>query len=1151
MSDRHATDIEADPSVVAANPAHSAWVAANAGAGKTHTLANRVTRLLLAETEPERILCLTFTKAAAAEMQGRLFKQLGEWSMLPNRDLERKVAEIGAGLGGPEEMKKARRLFAKALETPGGLKILTIHAFCQSLLSRFPLEAGVPASFDVLDEPTTRELIALARNRVLERAGSGDAPRAAALAFLLTQTSETTLNAILDAALGADKRKLDRFFDLLGTQDLSATIRNAHGAGEQEPDALCREFCAELSAREDELRAIASWLAAGSKTDSERAADLAAALAMTPGAPMFKAYREVWLTKEGLPRKDPVTRRHSATRPDLRELVDKLQADLVAVEERRRAAHSAALTEAALIVADAVRREYVSLKEARGALDYDDLIVKTRQLLEEREAAPWVLYKLDGGIDHLLIDEAQDTSPEQWRIVKALTAEFFAGDAVQRTRGRGEPVVRTVFAVGDEKQSIFSFQGADPAQFDVHRRAFAEAATAARQGFVDQPLVVSRRSVRDVLQFVDEVFKPEQARAGLTSAGAEIVHRHLRDERGGVELWETVKPTEAAETDPYDLPPVDYVGDASPVVQLAKRVAEQIRQWIGHLTLPGRERTVAAGDIMILLPRREPFGSAVIRELKLRNVPVAGADRIVLTEQIAVMDLIALGRFVLLPEDDLTLACLLRSPLCGLSEDELLSLCADRSGTLWNSLQSRKDETKSFRDAHEFLSEMRRRADFAPPYEFYAHALGPRGMRRHLLKRLGHEANDAIDEFLSLSLTHERANAPSLESFLHWIERGGAEIKRDMERARDEVRVMTVHGAKGLEADIVLLPDTTALPSLANDRGNLLYTEGGVFYPLADKDAPQAVLAAKAAAKARLLEEHRRLLYVALTRARDRLVVCGFERKHGVKEGSWYALAKRAAEEIGIRLTRGDETVLVVGNSTSGSAGASAAQASPALAIQPSWLTASAPRDVPAPRLVRPFDAAGMDEPATLSPFADNARFRRGLLVHALLAHLPDVARSERAGLARQFLRLRDVPDGEADSLVRETLAVLDDPAFGAAFAETSRSEVAIVADMPELGPGARVSGRVDRLAVNAGNVLIVDFKTNRPPPSREEDVAPLYATQMALYRAAAQKIFPGRAIVCGLVWTEGPTLMALSNGLLDAELKRIKARLDPQGDRS
>ncbi|HEY4940911.1 MAG TPA: double-strand break repair helicase AddA [Rhizomicrobium sp.] len=1137
-----------DPSVTAADPARSAWVAANAGAGKTFTLANRVTRLLLADTGPEKILCLTYTKAAAAEMQARLFKQLGEWSMLPDKDLQQKIVEIGADLGGPEELKRARRLFAKALETPGGLKILTIHAFCQNVLSRFPLEADVPAAFDVLDEQTARELIAVARARVLERAGSGDVARAAALAFLLTQTSETTLSDILDAALGADRRKLERFFESLAVsgETLAAAVRRAHGADPlRSADAIATGFCAGLLRDAAALEGLAQWLSTGSKTDKERGAWLETALAMTPGAAMYDVYRTLFVTQAGEPRKEPVTKKHSATRPDLRALVDRLQGALLAVEEQQRAAHAAALTEAALTVADAVRAEYARIKRARGALDYDDLIVKTQNLLERSAAAAWVLYKLDGGIHHVLIDEAQDTSPEQWRIVKALTAEFFAGAGID------DGITRTIFAVGDEKQSIFSFQGADPTQFDRHRRFFHDAAIKSEHEFTVQPLTQSRRSVPQVLTFVDAVFAVDDARAGLTSDGAALHHQaHRAKDKGRVEIWPSIRPDDVPESDPYELPPIDVAPKDSPVARLARQVAGQIKQWIGRVKLPGHKEPVKAGDIMILLPRREPFGMAIIRELKLRGVPVAGADRIRLTEQIAVMDLIALGRFVLLPEDDYALAVVLRSPLCTVSEEELFALAHGRKSALWSELQRRRGETVSFGAACDFLDEMWRKADFAPPFEFYAHALTARGMRLKLLKRLGQEASDAIDEFLSLSFTYEAANTPSLEGFLHWIERGGAEIKRDMERARDEVRVMTVHGAKGLEADIVILPDTTSVPSLSTDRGNLLYTDDGVLYPMADREAPLAVRSAKEAAKAHMLEEHRRLLYVALTRARDRLIVCGFEGRRGVKDGSWHALAMRAAKEIGVQLARGEDTIHIVGEAGDEILAPQERVTAPALARK-AWLDTPAPRDAPAPRLVRPFDAAGMDEPATLSPFSDNKRFRRGLLVHALLAHLPDMAPAERDGVARHFLRMQNIDGSAADSLVRETLAVLDDPVFAAAFAADSRAEVAIVADLSELGQNARVNGRIDRLAVSDKAVLIVDFKTNRPPPTREDEVATLYKTQMALYRAAAEKIFPDKRVACALVWTEGPTLMPLSNALLDAEMVRIRARLDPGGTRS
>jgi ATP-dependent helicase/nuclease subunit A len=904
MSDAH------DPSLAAADPRHSAWVAAHAGAGKTHTLANRVTRLLLADAEPAKILCLTFTRAAAAEMQHRLFRQLGEWSMLPDAELARKIKEIGSELGGPEELKKARRLFAKALETPGGLKILTIHAFCQNLLSRFPLEAGVPTSFKVLDEQTSRELLAQSRARVLERAGEGDAPRAAALAHLMTETSEARLQAVLDAALGTDRRKLERYLQSLGAEpdSLRLSLRRAHRADEvMSAVEIMSAFCTSLRADEDLLRTLVTWLASGGKTDVLRADDVAQALERKLAFEAYRHFREFFLTQKGEQRKTIATKKLTDAQPALTAQLNALAQRFWDAEMRRRAAYAAGLAEAALTIADAAQREYASAKRNRGALDYDDLIVETLRLLERSDAASWVLYKLDGGLDHILIDEAQDTSPEQWEIVRRLSEEFFAGE------GRELATPRTLFAVGDEKQSIFSFQGADPSQFDVNRRFFIARAADAGHPFADEPLTTSRRSTPEVLTFVDTVFAPPETRSGLTADGAELRHNAMRSTaKGRVELWPTHKPSNEPEPDYWR--PVDVESEVSPVTQLAAELARQIEHWIGKVTLPGHSAAIRAGDIMILLPRREPFGTEIIRHLKERRVPVAGADRIRLTEQIAIMDLIALGRFVLLPEDDYNLAALLRSPLCGVSEDELFSLSHQRKGTLWSALQRSQGVTAPLAAAHDFLSEMFARADFMPPFEFYSHALIVRDMRLRLLKRLGHEANDAIDEFLSLSFTYESANTPSLEGFLHWIERGGAEIKRDMERGRDEVRVMTVHGAKGLEADIVILPDTASIPEPITNKGHLLYTEDGVLFPIAEAWAPDAVKAAKAGAQRGAMEEHRRLLYVALTRAKDRLYVCGFEGKRGVRPGSWYALARQAAEKIGIDLVRGDATIKVLGD---------------------------------------------------------------------------------------------------------------------------------------------------------------------------------------------------------------------------------------------
>jgi ATP-dependent helicase/nuclease subunit A len=1135
----------ADSVLSAADPRRSAWVSANAGAGKTHTLANRVTRLLLDGAKPERILCLTYTKAAAAEMQGRLFDRLGAWAMFDDAELARSIAEIGAPACDTEGLRQARRLFALALETPGGLKIQTIHSFCQYLLSRFPLEAGIPPSFRVLDEQSARDLIGEARAKVLERAGSGDEHLAAATAHLVTETSEYRLKQILDAALGNERARLERFFETLplGKGALRTAAARAHGVGEDDTvERIATAFCEEAKAEAAKLGGVVDWLARGGKSDRALAEQLRGFAEDGFSLDGFLSLRSAFCTTEGKPRERLATNALVASDSAAFEVLTRFAFRYLEAEHRCRAARAASLAHAALALADAVCAIYAKEKRARGVLDYDDLIGETLRLLEKKEAAAWVLYKLDGGLDHILIDEAQDTSPAQWAIVRKLTEEFFAGEGIA-------PRARTVFAVGDEKQSIFSFQGADPLEFEINKRHFAARTI---ESFADVRLETSRRSAPEILAFVDAVFSDAAAREGLTTTSMPIVHHALRETaKGRVEFWPALKPVKGPESDPWR--PVDVESVESPVVRLAERIAAQIRSWLdAKARLPGHDAPIRPGDIMILMPRREPFASEIIRHLTQAGVPVAGADRIKLKDQIAVMDLMALGRFALLPEDDLNLAALLRSPLIDLSEEELFTLAHGRKGPLWRALRERQDENLSFAFAHRTLAEALARADFAPPYEYYAQALAAGGMRARLVARLGGEAGDAVDEFLSLALAYEQLNTPSLEGFLHWMERGEAEIKRDMERGRDEVRVMTVHGAKGLEADIVFLPDTTTLPDPPGRRGELLFARDGIVFPLRKEDASDSVQAAKDAAQIETLKEHRRLLYVALTRAKDRLYVCGFETLKGVREGSWYQLAERAAKKIGREVKRGDETVHIIGDEHD-ELGAGTSAATRERIAMPAWVRTAPKPERERPRLIRPSDEIVAGEPAMLSPAGPRGakRFQRGLLVHTLLARLPELEPARRRDVALAFLKAREFDATETEALASEVLAVLDHPEFAPAFAPGSRAETGIVADLPELGEAARISGRIDRLAVGADDVLAVDFKTNRPPPKRVEDVPPLYIRQLALYRAALAKILPARRIACALVWTEGPRLMRLPDALMDAEIAAIRTRLDSPSARS
>jgi ATP-dependent helicase/nuclease subunit A len=1126
-------NFEPDPSVVASDPRSSAWVAANAGSGKTYTLANRVTRLLLDDARPEKILCLTFTKAAAAEMQRRLFDVLGELAMLPDGTLLDRLAEITGDEFPTDDPTKARRMFALALEAPGGLKIQTIHAFCQSVLSRFPLEAGIPPGFDVLDEQSAGELIAEARERVLQRAGAGDSLLAAALATLLTQISDQRMNEILGTALGTDRRKLERFLNSLdsSSETLGQVLRIAHGQeNNQTEESIINGFCAVAREETARLRTVVGWLDRGFTSDREKGRRLAEALTHDTPRRAYPAFLHAMFKRNGEQFRSLVTHGLAERDPGLLEYLKHFVERLWLTEVQRRAAGAAELCHAMLVVAASVLEIYSDMKRVRGALDYDDLIVETKRLLESRSASQWVLFKLDGGLDHILIDEAQDTSPEQWAIVSKLSEEFFAGVGT-----RDDGVTRTIFAVGDEKQSIFSFQGADPALFEQFRDYFEQRARGAECSFVSQPLLESRRSAPEILQFVDCVFAGSAARDGLSTSPDQITHvAHRSEARGRVEFWPALPPTGGPEPDP--LREADLPSQSSPISTLSRRIAAQIREWIDRgVRLPSRGRPISPGDVMILLPRREPFATPLIQALKEQHVPVSGADRMRLTDHIAVKDLISLGRFALIPDDDLTTAELLRSPFCDVDEDGLLAICHERSGTVWHELRQRADERAEFGGAHDFLADMLRRADFLPPFEFYTHALSTRGAHRRFLSRLGSEAGDAIAEFLSLALNFESAHTPSLDDFLHWIERGGAEIKRDMERGRDEVRVMTVHGAKGLEADIVVLPDTTTLPQAPSQQGHLLYGTNSVLFPVADAQHPLAVGHAKRAAHEETMREHRRLFYVALTRARDRLYICGAENKQGIKDGSWYRLAEAAAKSMGVEVDRYGGKILVIGDLDELEGGARVTERSTTI---PDWV-GSAPAAETRRATIRPF------EPVPAQDSGPGILHRRGLHIHEMLSRLPAVARDERFALAQRYLRREAVPEHEIQALVAETIAVIDDPVFAPAFAVGSRSEVPISADLPELGPGRRIEGRLDRLAVADRNVLIVDFKTDRAAPATEDEVASRYLAQMALYRAAISKLFPAYNIDCALLWTEEPRLMRLSKERLDMELSSLRVRLD------
>ena len=1111
----------------ASDPAVSAFVGASAGSGKTKLLTDRLLRLMLAGARPDRIQCLTFTKAAAAEMSVRLRKTLGRWVTLDDQALSQELRALRVEPG-EEALHDARALFATVLDLPGGMRIGTIHAFCQSLLRRFPLEAALSPHFQLVDDRDAEDALTEARETMLAHASTPD--RRTALEMLAGLVSAEQFGRHV-AALQSNLPRLKAALEM--GDGLADAQRRALGVKLTTRDAIIADAINWQSERElREAALIVQRL--GSRKCAERAGRILEWLGLEAAdrGECWQQWCDEFLTKEGKPRAPSgfVSKAVLDQYPDHARFFLAECDRILDVIDAYLALHVASVSAALMTLAKPVLLAYAEHKEASGLLDYDDLIGRTSNLLVDPGAA-WVLYKLDGGLDHLLLDEVQDTAPAQWKIAHALTDEFFAGAAAR-------DVDRTVFAVGDRKQSIYSFQGADIDEFDRSHKRLRERVEAAGKPWQEAKLDVSFRSTQPVLELVDCVFANPLAAAGVVDAGDTLTHYADRAAHAGcVELWPLAPLPDAAEPVPWTVPEQNHGLTSAP-----QQLAETLARWIAHqvggtVMLESKGRPLAPGDVMVLVRRRNDFARALVRALKSLGVPVAGMDRLMLTEQPAVQDLLALADALLLPQDDLTFACLLTSPLGNLTDDSMMELAIGRSGPLWSALRTRAEERPDWHAAWTFFATLLARVDYVTPHALFAEALGPLGGRARLFARLGPEAAEPVDELLNATLAYGRIHPPSLQGFLHWLRRSGAEVKRESETAGSLVRVMTVHGAKGLQAPLVILPDTTALPP---EEGSIHWAvdpatrhEVPIWSPRREVRCAAAQRLRDEAAQRRM-EEHNRLLYVALTRAEDRLVVCGWQTRRALDDACWYRLVERGFDALPA-VTDGDVK----------------RYSSPQLAKPdepralddqvrptepPDWHTRPPPAEPARPERLapsRPENAELGPVPASASPLAaraaENNRFQRGKLIHALLQHLPDLPRDARADAARTWLNRPG--NGDADELTRETLAILDHPDLAPLFAPGSRAEVpltGVIADRV-------VGGLVDRLAVLPDRVLIADYKTNRRPPARIEETPVLYLRQMAAYRAVLREIFPGRAITCALVWTHTAQVAMLPDELLES----------------
>ncbi|WP_184005475.1 double-strand break repair helicase AddA [Stakelama sediminis] len=1108
---------------IASDPARHVWLSASAGTGKTQVLTARVFRLLLHGVDPGAILCLTFTKAGAAEMASRISARLASWVRADDRALFQDLEALGEE-GGPEQRAHARTLFARVLDAPGGgIRIQTIHSFCQTLLSAFPVEAGLTPGFRPLE---AREEAAMARDALaamLEEEDRNSGTRLAdAVGALSLRMGEGQAEAFLLACAHAP----DTMAAL--PSGIQPYLRRALDLPSGDIEAELAQACDDAAFDIAALRAIAlanrTWNSATGNKHADLVENWLAADAGARAA-MLDALVGVFHTAKGEPRK------YSAKLVDAEPAYEDMAVRLGArcaelIGMRARAAYADLLAqgvEAGRAYADI----YARAKRRAGAVDFDDLIRMTLALLRQPGMGDWVRYKLDQATEHVLIDEAQDTNWDQWTIVRAIADEFFAGE------GAPAGSFRTLFTVGDYKQAIFGFQGTDPYYFELAHRHFEVLAGNPPPEVEARPLETlslthSFRSTRPVLQFVDAAI----AAIPAPGMGMEMLEAHASEVPGPGSVTLLPPVIEGGSDEDEE----GWIDDA--VREVAKRIAAQVKQWLdgGHM-LASKGRALRPEDVMILVKRRGELASLLVARLYAEGVPVAGVDRLRLNAPLAVQDLLAAVRFVLQPEDDLSLASLLVSPLIGWTQDELMAAAKRERGSLWRHLRGTQPAERLAP-----LTAMLARADIATPYRFLEEILsGPLDGRRRLLRRLGEEARDPIAELLNAALQFESVSTPSLQRFLDWFDRGEVEIVRDPSQPRDAVRVMTAHGAKGLQAPLVILADATVDPTQnRRDILNWRPEEGEgprlpIFRPRADeRGGPLGEALAEAERKE--LEEHWRLFYVAATRAEEQLWIAGSlgPRAKGVPpELSWYAAAAGAmdvlevaeAEEDAPRTFAGDPPLAPVAAKVREQV---AKAEPPAL---PDWLHRDAPEEARPPRPLAP-SAIGVDAVADPPPDpAMRAAAERGRLLHALFQRLPDLPPDRRRDAALVWLESTGgVVEAQARAEIADAvLTVLDDPQFADIFTANALAEAPIAAVVD----GEVIAGTVDRLVVTEDRVRVIDFKTGRRTPASLEAIPPYHLAQMGAYAAALSVIFPDRPVEAALLYTGAPRLFALSPELL------------------
>ncbi len=896
-----------DSTNIASNPLHNVWISASAGSGKTKLLTDRVLRLLISGVEPAKILCLTYTKAAAAEMMYRITGELSKWIVFDHSTLKNELAFLTGTIPDDKVIALARTILIRMLDSKNSIKVQTIHSYCQAVVNKFPIEAGISLQAEILDEQQKQLLLTQTTHHILSDHDSNEYD-VVNLRPILNNIHELSFLTLVENALQY-KKKLGSIIQ--ANSDISEHIFNRLKIDRHlSHEKLFKEFVINFDKVFELYKNDINAVLLEQDIDFLYLLIAFASANIDAKQKLYSKLYDAFYTTTHTARKSLIGSKFIKHYNLVNFLVE-LRLVMGQYVETSNSYKIAQYTASFVYLVRLVEKYYTSLKQNNAQLDYDDLINITLELFGSNQLLPWIMFKLDAQVEHVLIDESQDISLEQWQIITTLTDNFFYD------LGKND-LPRTIFIVGDQKQSIFSFQGADPKLFNQVKNQYQHFINECASKLHLIELIKSYRSGEAILRVVDATFNylnQNDSGAFIDVKSKHIPHKtHINSK---VELWMPVLGKQAK-------PKKDFswdirterkeIYDSAKI--LAKVIANEVQNYLAN------NQTLKPGDIMILIRKRDRFAEHLVRALKDNDIAVNGLDRIKLNDNIVIKDLLALANFILLPHDDYNLAVLLKSPIITLEEEQLFTLSQRINDSLWDRLRFLSADDQKLLLVYDFLNYFLKEEALqhcVPIYSLYTCLLDIKGVRKNFISRFGLQINEIIDEFLNVCLQFESQNGSSLQRFVSWFVSSNIEIKREINNRINDIRIMTVHAAKGLQAKMVILADSLSLPRVSkhviwSEELDLPLYNGGT------KNNNAIYRKTLQQVEMQGMQEYYRLLYVAMTRAEERLVVCGWSSDSSVHKKSWYNTVRFAMEKIGYSMVcknLGGYSVVTDGNSVS------------------------------------------------------------------------------------------------------------------------------------------------------------------------------------------------------------------------------------------